>query len=280
MKISFIIVLYNSENVLFDCLDSIQRFESENDIEVILIDNHQDSKFNVKSLDNYTFKLNYYKNPRNGGFGYGNNIGVEKSNNEILFFLNPDTILTCCISKDTIEIFKNNKKYLLAYKLIDKNYRNNNTIGVFPQINIFLNLLIKFLFNLNPIFINQTFLNNFIWPWGAAFSIERDQFVNSGGFDENIFLCNEEADLAIRIKERKVKILNLPIIHLEGHTTQVSIERHIEYLKSTFYYLNKHNFSKLKFIQNFYILFHLKKRLNLLDSDMINKHEALKSFLK
>ena len=114
MKISFIIVLYNSENVLFDCLDSIQRFESENDIEVILIDNHQDSKFNVKSLDNYTFKLNYYKNPRNGGFGYGNNIGVEKSNNEILFFLNPDTILTCCISKDTIEIFKNNT---LLYKL-------------------------------------------------------------------------------------------------------------------------------------------------------------------
>ena len=50
MKISFIIVVYNSEIVLFDCLNSIEKLEIHDNIEVILVDNHQQSRFNEDYL--------------------------------------------------------------------------------------------------------------------------------------------------------------------------------------------------------------------------------------
>ena len=282
MKISFIIVIYNSESVIFDCLNSIEKLEIHDNIEVILVDNHQQSRFNEDYLKKYSFNIFYFKSPKNGGFGYGNNLGVEKSNNEIVFFLNPDTILTKSISNETIRVFKNNikKNIVLGYKLIDVNNNRNNTFGYFPQTNLFNTLLINLVSKLGIFFINNTYLNNHIWPWGAAFAIKKQVFLNSGRFDEKIFLCNEEADLLMRIENRKVKILDLPIIHLEGHTTSSSDERHVEYFNSVFYYLEKYNFSKKDFIKTFYRIYDLKKLLNLIDNDLLNKIKALNKLKK
>ena len=282
MKISFIIVIYNSESVIFDCLNSIDKYEDTKNIEVILIDNHQDSKFDINDLKKYNFDISYYKSPKNGGFGYGNNLGVEKSNNEIVFFLNPDTILMKNISNETIRIFKKNKakNMILGYNLIDINHNRNNTIGYFPQTNLFNTLLLNIVSRLGFFIINNTYLNHHIWPWGAAFSIKKEVFLNSGSFDEKIFLCNEEADLLMRIENRKVKILDLSIIHLEGHTTSSSVERHIEYFNSVFYYLEKYNFSKKDFIKIFYRIYDLKKLLNLIDNDLLNKIKALNGLKK
>jgi len=282
MKISFIIVIYNSESVIFDCLNSIDKYEDTKNIEVILVDNHQDSKFNKNDLKKYNFDIYYIKSPKNGGFGYGNNVGVEKSNNEIVFFLNPDTILTKNISNETIRVFKNNKEknIILGYKLIDINHNRNNTIGYFPQTNLFNTLLLNLVSRFGFSIINNTYLNHYIWPWGAAFSIKKEVFLSSGRFDENIFLCNEEADLLMRVENRKVKILDLPIIHLEGHTTSSSVERHVEYFNSVFYYLEKYNFSNKDFIKTFYRNYDLKKLLNLIDNDLLNKIKALDKLKK
>ena len=282
MKISFIIVIYNSESVIFDCLNSIDKYEDTKNIEVILVDNHQDSKFNKNDLKKYNFDISYIKSPKNGGFGYGNNVGVEKSNNEIVFFLNPDTILTKAISDETIRVFKKNKEknLILGYNLIDINHNRNNTIGYFPQTNLFNTLLLNLVSRLGFFFINNTYLNHHIWPWGAAFSIEKEVFLNSGSFDEKIFLCTEEADLLMRVENRKVKILDLSIIHLEGHTTSSSIERHIEYFNSVFYYLKKYDFSKKTFVKIFYQIYFIKNIFNLINEDLKNKIEALNNFKK
>jgi hypothetical protein len=282
MKISFIIVVYNSEIVLFDCLNSIEKLEIHDNIEVILVDNHQQSRFNEDYLKKYSFNIFYFKSPKNGGFGYGNNLGVEKSNNEIVFFLNPDTVLTKAISDETIRVFKNNKEknMILGYNLIDINHNRNNTIGSFPQTNLFNTLLLNVVSRLGFFLINNTYLNHHIWPWGAAFSIKKEVFLNSGSFDEKIFLCTEEADLLMRVENRKVKILDLSIIHLEGHTTSSSIERHTEYFNSVFYYLKKYNFSKKTFVKIFYQIYCIKNIFNLIDEDLKNKIKALNKFKK
>lgn len=278
MKISIIIVIYNSENVLFDCLNSIEKFEIHDNIEVILVDNHQQSKFDQGNLKKYNFDILYFKSPKNGGFGYGNNLGVEKSNHDILLFLNPDTIFTEPVSKITINHFQNNleNNLVIGYKLIDQNFNNNNTIGYFPQTNLLNIILITLLSRLDMYLINHIFLNRYVWPWGAAFSIKKKVFMDCGGFDKNIFLCNEEADLLMRVDKRKVKILNTPIIHLEGHTNDSKIVRYSEYFKSLFYFLKKYNFSKKKFIRTLYLIHWIKKCLNLVDEDLKNKMEALK----
>lgn len=244
-KISIIIVLYDSEFVIENCLNSISKFEDPNTIEIILVDNKSNSNFNEEILKKYSIRIKYVKSELNGGFGYGNNLGVNNSSGDILLFLNPDTILTESISKHTIKILNNNN-IIVGYTLIDSNGSINNSIGLFPQYYVFSSI-IPFLYKKFNSIINLNFFNKMIWPWGAAFAIKKDTFLKFGKFDEKIFLCNEEPDLLMRIKDRKVVILKNKIIHLEGHTTLNSNYRINEYLKSSRYYFKKYKFSWILF---------------------------------
>jgi hypothetical protein len=64
-------------------------------------------------------------------------------------------------------------------------------------------------------------------------------------FDENIFLCNEESDVVQRLNVKNIRIFDKKIIHLEGHTITLSITRYREFIKSTRYYMQKHDYSFL-----------------------------------
>ncbi len=268
-KISIIIVLYNSDSVIEECLNSISKFEDPNVVEVILVDNNSDSNFNQEILKKNLISIKYLKSKYNGGFGYGNNLGVSIAKGEILFFLNPDTILTESISNQTIKNLNKNN-VIVGYSLIDLDGKMNNTIGLFPQ-HYILSSIIPFFFKKFNSIINFNFFNKMVWPWGAAFSIKKETFLKHGKFDEKIFLCNEEPDLLIRIRDRKIIILKNKIIHLEGHTTINSSFRISEYLRSSEYYFKKHKFSwkifKISLILKSYIkayLFSNKNSLKIL----------------
>ena len=277
LRLSIIIVVYNSENVLFDCLDSISEYENLENIEVIIVDNYLNSSFNKSALKQYEYEISYIKSEVNGGFGYGNNIGAARAKYDVLLFLNPDTILTRELSSPTIKVFANcRSSTIVGYNLIDSDGRRNNTFGHFLQ----SNLLVVFMLHVVRYFscyglLNHV-LNRFVWPWGAAFAVRKDVFTKAGGFDENMFLCNEEPDLLMRINNRKVRFLNIPIIHLEGHTTAISVARHKEYFKSAFYHLNKHGLNVHDFIRRFMILYNLKKLCGRLDNVTEDKLSALR----
>jgi GT2 family glycosyltransferase len=182
-------------------------------------------------------------NKANGGFGQGNNIGASVSSGEVLFFLNADTRLLEPLFKMTYQKVANDNQLIVGYTLVDEKLQLNNSYSVFPQyyiFHVFFSLIKKLAFYLPN---RVPFLNKMIWPWGAAFSMKRELFENSGCFDEQIFLCNEEPDLLMRIPCRKIKILRKKIIHLEGHTISKKIDRHLEYLKSTHYYFKKYGYN-------------------------------------
>ena len=112
-KISFIIVTYNSAVFIRNCLLSIKKHVTV-PYEIIIIDNYSEDKtcqeiervlnkddliINMNSYDNTgnSFKRSshiFIKSSRNLGFAKANNIGVRYSSGEVLFFLNPDTLLT------------------------------------------------------------------------------------------------------------------------------------------------------------------------------------------
>tara|TARA_B100000787_G_C16195421_1_gene300424 strand:+ start:3322 stop:4182 length:861 start_codon:yes stop_codon:yes gene_type:complete len=280
-KISIVIVSYKSDEVIIDCLLSIQKYADipYNDFEVVIVDNYRDSKLDglIKKVENEVdFHIEYVMNIKNGGFGQGNNVGVDNANGEMILFLNPDTILVEGILEEIYFKLKSNNTTVLGFHLIDEDYTSINSYSFFPELYFmaYFIFLIKKVAFFSPNRIS--FLNKKIWPWGAAFALEKILFLKSRGFDENIFLCNEEADLLRRIPNRKVFISDKKIIHLEGHSTVSSVERHIEYFKSTFYYLNKYKLNKKRFIKNFYNIYYIKKIFYLIDEDLENKIKALK----
>jgi len=248
-KLSIIIVTYNSESVITECLKSIQKYNDiGHQLEIIIVDNSP--IFNIKRYIetlNLSLEIHIIHNPKNGGFGQGNNIGAKASHGELLFILNPDTILMEPIFQYMIEEFLDEKLTLAGFKLIDRNGQDNDSIGLLPEYNYIY--IPRFI--LNFLVIKLGLLSKYIFPWGADLIVRKKDFMDAGMFDENMFLCNEEPDLVHRLNIQEVKLFNKSIIHLEGHTTEVHEVRFKEWLKTTQYYLEKYNNSYKKYIRFF-----------------------------
>lgn len=245
--LSTIIVTYNSESVIKECLESIERYNDIGDrIEIIIVDNSP--VFNIeKFVNDLTIDLDIkmIHNPKNGGFGQGNNIGARVAKGELLFILNADTVLIEPIFSYMLNEFEDAKLTAAGFKLVDREGIVNNSFALFPEYNyIYFFMPIKLLYFL---VIKLGLLSKFIFPWGADFIVRKEDFLNAGMFDEKIFLCNEEPDLIKRLNVDKVKIFDRPIIHLEGHTTEVSENRFNEWYISTKYYFDKYNLDSQKF---------------------------------
>lgn len=87
--ISVIIALYNAENVIGRCLESVYR-SSFKDYEVIVVDDCSiDNSYEVAGR--YPCRL--FKLPVNSGPARARNFGVEQSKGDILFFIDSDTEL-------------------------------------------------------------------------------------------------------------------------------------------------------------------------------------------
>lgn len=152
MLVSIIIPVYNVENFLERCLDSVQA-QTYNDLEVIII--------NDGSTDNSPEIINRYAalNPcfkaftiENSGLGGARNYGIEKANGEYIVFLDSDDyIAPNCIERLAEAAIKESSDIVVCNcydvredgSVIDeyKNNAENITTSVFEKPEIFFNRL-------------------------------------------------------------------------------------------------------------------------------------------
>lgn len=92
MKVSVIIPVYNEEEVIVDCLESLVK-QSLKDFEVIVVDDGSSDKSKVKiqkSKDNLKFKNIEILDQDHKGAGAARNKGAKKAKGEILVFVDAD----------------------------------------------------------------------------------------------------------------------------------------------------------------------------------------------
>jgi GT2 family glycosyltransferase len=137
MKLSIIIVSYNTKELLEQCLESITASIGRNklqitnskkqtssksqvpnqrlslsDLEIIIVDNNSqdETRAYLKQLaNNKDLKVKIILNKENAGFAKANNQGIEKAEGEYILFLNPDTIVYPDTLNKTIEYLSKNK---------------------------------------------------------------------------------------------------------------------------------------------------------------------------
>jgi GT2 family glycosyltransferase len=91
-KISIIIVNYNVEYFLDQCLDSVVKATKNVSAEVIIVDNNSvDGSLKMLEKKYPQFKL--IANKFNGGFSKANNQAIKESKGEYVLLLNPDTVV-------------------------------------------------------------------------------------------------------------------------------------------------------------------------------------------
>ena len=289
-EIAIIIVTYNSQNLLADCLNSIFVSNDINPekIEVIIVDNSSDNDaLEIQKLvENHEINkyigTKYIHNSANLGYGQGNNIGIYNTNAKILCIMNPDVRFQDSLFQDVILHFQNSNLGLLGYKQLG-GYNLSYYLKPEYQIPFITPILIKFINKIN------SFHSKYLYLSGALLFISKNNFENIGTFDQNIFMYYEEPDIANRFLQNKYDIKfnkKKSYVHLVGKRNNFSAKSFENEILSLKYYLSKFNFSKSKYIlkyslsQNFKMM--LLKLLNQKESWLKSKLElqVVKNVLK
>lgn len=240
MDVSVIIVNYNTKNLTDDCIQSVINKTTGVDYEIILVDNAStDGSKEYFEKDN---RIIYIYSDKNGGFGYGNNRGMEVARGKYFFLLNSDTILL----NNAIKLFfdyaeKHSEKRLYCCYLVGGDMQYVCSFFYFPAFTVadFVRRVLHIKTNLPIDYQNK----QVECISGADMFIPRAAVDTVGGFDERIFLYGEEGELQYRM--RKVGytgyILNSPKIqHLEGQSSTPSIWKQMVKVKSHFIILKTH----------------------------------------
>ena len=109
MKVSILIVTYQSEDEILDCIKSIYQNVNKIIFEIIIIDNASTDKTIKIIKDNFP-EITIIENEQNKGFSFANNLGAKSAKGEFLFFLNPDSLIVENTIEKLVSIYNMDEK--------------------------------------------------------------------------------------------------------------------------------------------------------------------------
>lgn len=172
MKLSVIIPVYNVENYIQECLDSLLKQQLE-EVEVILVDDGSiDNSISLakeKIQNQPHFQIIHKKN---GGLSDARNYGVQKSCGEYLFFLDSDDTIAEGTLKDIVQALKQENPDLLVFDMLFE-WENSDQKKVVPGYLAEQKDTVKALLRATPSACNKIFKREFIlehpFPYGMFY---------------------------------------------------------------------------------------------------------------
>lgn len=224
MKLSIVILNYNVQYFLEQCIRSVQRATTTLDSEIIVIDNNS-SDLSCEMVKRLFPEVTLIENEENVGFSKANNQAVAVATGEYVCILNPDTavaedtFINCFAYAETIE----NMGILGAYLMdgtghfLPESKRNVPT----PK-----HSLLK-LFGLGGSYyakhISEEGEGEASVLVGAFMLLKRSIYNEVEGFDEDYFMYGEDIDFSFKVKKAGYKnyyLGNAIVLHYKGESTQ------------------------------------------------------------
>lgn len=248
MELSIIIVNWNYERHLRNCLLSIKEHPCDVPYEIIVVDNGSGDG-SREMLRREFPEVRLIENPGNEGFARANNKGVAAAGGRQLLFLNPDTLILPGALKTSLDFIKRTDDAgVVGVKTLNRKGKIQPTAFNAPGIVRMTALLL----GLNR-YVSVSRLKNYskiMTPYyvqGSFLLIRKDVFDGVGGFDERFFLYFEDADLCRRVRDAGYEIYHLPqsaIRHFGGSDLALEGKKLEEFVKSLLLFYNKHRTSK------------------------------------
>jgi len=207
MKVSVIIVTYNSADFIKDCLESVIN-QQDIDKEIIVVDNNSQDN-TIEILQSYQSQIALIQNQQNLGFGKANNQAFKQSHGDYIFLLNPDAVLqTTHDLNNMLQFMLQNREHGMAGCRIISPDGHEESLPYYEYPNA---RHIKTNFKDLP--------GKIAWLLGACLLLPREVYEKSHGFDEDFFLYGEEVDWALRIRKLGYSLgynSNVVIKHIGG----------------------------------------------------------------
>ena len=219
MKVYVIIVNWNGQKLLPDCLSSLQK-QSYSNFKIVVVDNGSTDE-SINLVKTHFSDVHLISLPQNLGFGKSNNIGIKwalEQGAEAIALLNNDCTATpdwlshlvqglsqdssigACASQ---LLFKNNPSKVngIGIEMDELGYTGDNYCDT----------------DFNPHRLPEETIG---FTAGACL-IRREALQKAGLFDESYFMYVEDVDLSLRIWQSGFKIVTVPqaiVFHLHNAT--------------------------------------------------------------
>src|SRR3989344_1852664 len=227
MKLSILIVNWNTRDLLVSCINSILKFPPNFYYEIIVVDNaSQDGSVGtVTNLFGHNKRVHVIQSLRNLGFARGCNLAYKSSTGEYILLLNPDTE----VKADALEAMaaymeSHSEVAVVGPKILNPDGTIQPSVrrlpGIWVSMAVFSGLH-RFLK------LPRYLMTDFDYSqeaevdqvMGAALLTRRTIIEELGFMDEKFWLWYEEVDFCKRLKDAGKKIKYYPgaqIIHHKG----------------------------------------------------------------
>jgi len=274
--LSIIIVNWNTQDLIKQCLETINSKDKRLDLstkiidpansesiptEIIIVDNGSTDgsvefiknfqKTNSKKQTNLNPsvagpKIKLIENRENLGFAKANNQGIKKARGEYILLLNSDIIVPeAAISQTLFWLSSHPEAAACACKLLNKDKTDQSSCGTFPDLlTTFLMLFLEKLFGSNRVRTSGDKIKQVDWLMGAFIMTRKWVFEEIGGLDENIFMYMEEVEWFYRLHKAGLSAYfypNAKVIHLGGGSSKTGrSEPILNIYKGLIYFYKKH----------------------------------------
>lgn len=254
MKLSVIIVNYNVEYFLEQCLHSVYKAIKGIDAEIFVVDNHSVDG-SIRMLQKQFPDVKLILNDQNLGFAKANNQAIRQAEGEYILLLNPDTLVEADTFSKTIA-FMDEKPDAggLGVKMVNGEgvYLPESKRSLpFPDVAFYKIFGLSKLFKKSYRFgkYHLTYLDpneiHEVEVLSGAFMLLRKSVLDKIGYlDEDFFMYGEDIDLSYRIIKGGFKNYYFPktrIIHYKGESTKKgSINYVIVFYKAMQIFAQKH----------------------------------------
>ena len=271
MKLSIIIVNYNTYYLTKQTIESVLEKQHPFDYEILLVDNaSQDGS--IEALEE-TFKeevsegnVHIIKNKENLGFAKANNIGMRKAKGTYILLLNSDTeVEGACLENCLAQMEQNEKLGALGCKVVLPNGMLDHACKRgFPTPKASLYYFLKW-DKKNPmkygqydaLHLGEDEVGEVDALMGAFMLMPKKVLDEVGLLDEDFFMYGEDIDLCYRIKAAGYKILYYPkerIIHYKGGSSKRRRHKVIyDFHQAMWIFYRKHYFKEYNLGINFLV---------------------------
>tara|TARA_B100001057_G_scaffold333652_1_gene334203 strand:- start:3460 stop:4317 length:858 start_codon:yes stop_codon:yes gene_type:complete len=215
-KITIIIVIFNSTDLIFECLKTLNNFK------IIIVDNGKNFEpiEKIKKLKN----VKIITKNKNLGFGNAVNFAFELVETDFFLLLNPDILID---ENSILKLFNTAVRYENCAIAAPLNIPDNDSYGILPEK--------KGLYEKNKNKFNRNNLKEFCIEGeicvdvskGCALLINSKYFESVNYFTKKYFLFWEEIDLCRKLLNKKLSIIVNPLAtahHNQGKSSKPTLE--------------------------------------------------------
>jgi len=246
VDISFVIVNWNTRELLRDCLRSVYDTVRDIAFEIIVVDNGSSDGSAAMLRESFP-GVRVVANAENRGFAAANNQAFRVMEGRYALLLNTDAVLTEGAVEALFRFMEGRPDAAMACgQLLNRDGSLQNSIAAFPTLlALTANMpLLEILFprrfpskryrHTDPLEVDSGV--------GACLMVRRDAMDDAGLLDERYFFYFEETDWAYAMSRKGWKVFHVPaarIYHLQGQSVGTGIASRMSFYRSRYAFFRK-----------------------------------------